>query len=165
LAYPVLVAPPSARASEWTAKSNAQNRPQRADAYFSAQTGELINYQDFSQRHLIDRVVGIGVAAHEGQLFGWFNQLLGLLTALGLILISVSGFIMWRKRAPSGVLGAPPIMPEAKIGKGFVVIILLAAVVLPVLGISLIAIFIVEKIIFSHWSGAKNWLGLNNSEC
>ena len=32
---------------------------------------------------MLDRIVGIGVAAHEGQLFGWFNQLLGLLTAIG----------------------------------------------------------------------------------
>lgn len=162
LAHPVLVAPPSARSADWLVKSNTQNRPRRADAYFSAQTGELMSYQDFSQRHPIDRVVGIGVAAHEGQLFGWFNQLLGLLTALGLILISASGFIMWRKRAPAGVLGAPPIMPEAKIGKGFVAIILLAAILLPVLGVSLIAIFILERIIFSHWPAAKTWLGLRN---
>jgi uncharacterized iron-regulated membrane protein len=163
LAHPVWVAPPSSRTAEWTAKSNTQNRPLRAEAYFSAQTGELINYQHFSQRHVIDRVVGIGVAAHEGQLFGWFNQLLGLLTTLGLIVISISGFIMWRKRAPDGVLGAPPAVPEAKIGKGFVAIILIAAVLLPLLGISLIVIFLLEKIIFSHWAHARNWLGLHNS--
>ena len=89
---------------------------------------------------MIDRAVGIGVAAHDGQLFGWFNQLLGLLTALGLVAMSVSGVIMWRKRAPEGVLGAPPVMPEAKIGIGFVVIIVVAAVLLPVLGASLVVI-------------------------
>jgi len=163
MAYPVWVAPPSGRTAEWTAKSNAQNRPLRAEAYFSAQTGEMMNYQTFSQRHVIDRAVGIGVAAHEGQLFGWFNQLLGLVTALGLIALSASGFIMWRKRAPEGALGAPPAMPEAKIGKGFVAIILIAAVILPVLGISLIVILLIEKIIFSRWVYARNWLGLNNS--
>ncbi|RYY76809.1 MAG: PepSY domain-containing protein [Gammaproteobacteria bacterium] len=163
LEHPVWVAPPSARTTQWTAKSNTQNRPRRADAYFSAQTGELIDIQNFSQRHLIDRAVGIGVSAHEGQLFGWFNQLLGLITALGLVLISVSGFIMWRKRAPDGVLGAPPAMPDAEVGKGFVVIIMVAAVVLPVLGISLIVILLIEKIIFSRWAYAKNWLGLHNS--
>ncbi len=162
MAHPVWVSPPAAGMAQWSVKSNAQNRPLRAEAYFSPQTGELVSYQTFSQRHLIDRAVGIGVAAHEGQLFGWVNQLLGLLTALGLVLISVSGFIMWRKRAPGGVLGAPPVMPEAKIGKGFVVIILVAAVLLPVLGISLVAILLLEKLIFSRWATAKNWLGLNN---
>ena len=160
LTYPVMVAPPSQTAAEWTAVSNSQNRAQRAEAYFSASTGELVNYQDFSQRHILDRVVGIGVSAHEGQLFGWLNQLLGLLTAIGLIAISVSGFIMWRKRAPDGILGAPPALPEAKIGKGFIAIILIAAILLPVMGISLVVILIIERLIFSRWASAKNWLGL-----
>lgn len=159
-AYPVLVTPPSSRSPDWSVKSNAQNRILRADAYFSAETGELKNQQHFSQRHLIDRAVGIGVAAHEGQLFGWFNQLLGLLTAIGLVLMSVSGFIMWRKRAPEGALGAPPVMPEAKIGIGFAIIIIVAAILLPVLGASLVIIFLLEKILFARWNRARVWLGL-----
>lgn len=161
-AHPVLIAPPSAKSPNWSVKSNAQNRPQRADAYFSALSGELVSYQHFAQRPLLDRVIGIGVAAHEGQLFGWLNQLLGLVTALGLLVMSVGGFIMWRKRAPEGALGAPPAMPDAKIGAGFVVIILCAAISLPVLGASLIVILIVEKLILARWLGAKQWLGLNN---
>jgi len=159
-AHPVLVSPPSPKSPDWSVKSNAQNRPLRADAYFSAATGELKSKQHFADRHVLDRAVGIGVAAHEGQLFGWFNQLLGLLTAVGLVALSVSGFLMWRKRAPNGVLGAPPVMPEAKIGAGFVVIILVAAVVLPVLGASLIVLFLVEWIIFARWNRARVWLGL-----
>lgn len=161
LVHPVLIAPPSATSAIWSAKSNAQNRPQRAEAYFSAQTGELVSYQTFAQRQLLDRAIGVGVAAHEGQLFGWLNQLLGLVTALGLVAISISGFIMWRKRAPEGVLGAPPVMPEAKIGFGFAVIILVAAILLPVLGASLIIILLLEKLIFSRWTSARRWLGLN----
>jgi uncharacterized iron-regulated membrane protein len=159
-AYPVLVSPPSTKSpTQWTVKSNAQNRTLRNDAYFDAQTGELIGQQHFSQRHVIDRVVSIGIAAHEGQLFGWFNQLLGLLTALGLVSLSVAGFIMWRKRAPKGVLGAPPAIPEANIGLGFVTIIVVAAILLPVLGASLILLAIVEKIVLSRWTVARNWLG------
>jgi uncharacterized iron-regulated membrane protein len=158
--YPVLVSPPSAKSPDWIAKSNAQNRTLRADAFFNAQTGELTNQQDFSQRHVIDRVLGFGVAAHEGQLFGWLNQLLGLLTALGLLVMSIAGFIMWRKRAPEGVLGAPPAMPEAKIGFGFVTIVLVAAILLPVLGCSLIVIALLEKILIARWAVAQKWLGL-----
>ncbi len=161
LVHPVLIAPPSAKSATWSAKSNAQNRPQRAEASFSAQTGELVNRQTFAQRQWLDRVIGVGIAAHEGQLFGWLNQLLGLLTALGLVAVSVSGFIMWRKRAPQGVLGAPPVMPEAKIGFGFVAIILLAAVLLPVLGASLIIILLLEKLFLARWASAQQWLGLH----
>lgn len=159
--HPVLITPPSQKSPNWSVKSNAQNRPQRAEAHFSAQTGELIKQQAFSERHIIDRVVGIGVAAHEGQLFGWFNQLLGLLTALGLIAISISGFVMWRKRAPKGVLGAPPAMPDAKLGVGFVVIILLAAILLPVLGVSLLIIMLIEWLVLPKCKRLQIWLGSN----
>ena len=57
---------------------------------------------------IIDQIVGVGIAAHEGQLFAPLNQVLGVLTALGLITLCVSAFVMWRRRAPEGVLGAPP---------------------------------------------------------
>jgi uncharacterized iron-regulated membrane protein len=67
---------------------------------------------------------------------------------------------MWRKRAPDGVLGAPPAMPEAKIGVGFAVIILMAAVLLPVLGASLVIVFLLERILFARWNRARVWLGL-----
>ncbi|RYZ79785.1 MAG: PepSY domain-containing protein, partial [Moraxellaceae bacterium] len=159
-AYPVLLTAPSTESHYWTVKSNAQNRMLRADAIIDAQTGEIINKKDFSTRHPIDQVIGIGVAAHEGQLFGWFNQLLGLLTALGLVAMSVAGVILWRKRAPSGVLGAPPVTPDARLGKGFITIILLSAILLPLLGISLIVIAALEVLIFSRSERTRLWLGL-----
>ncbi|MES2672786.1 MAG: PepSY domain-containing protein [Pseudomonadota bacterium] len=162
-AYPVLIAPPSANSLYWSVKSNAQNRPQRAEAMLDANTGEVVSQETFAQRHLLDRITGFGVAAHEGQLFGWINQLLGLLTAIGLVLMSVAGFILWRKRAPKGIsiLGAPPAMPDAKTGWGFVAIILIAAVLLPVIGASLIVIILVEKLMISRWETARVWLGLS----
>lgn len=161
LAYPVLVTPPSQKSIHWSIKSNAQIRRLRSDAYFDAHTGELVNQHSFSQRHIIDRAVGIGIAAHEGQLFGWFNQLLGLLTALGLVFMSIAGFIMWRKPAPKGarILGAPPAMPDAKIGFGFVAIIVIAAILLPLLGASLIIIVAFEKLVLPRWKRAQLWLG------
>ena len=159
-AYPVLLTPPSTKSHYWAVKSNAQNRMLRADASIDPMSGEVINQQNFSSRHVIDRAIGIGVAAHEGQLFGWFNQLLGLLTACGLILMTVAGFILWRKRAPEGVLGAPPVAPDARLGKGFVAIILLSAILLPLLGISLIIIAALEFLFFARWQKARVWLGL-----
>ncbi len=39
---------------------------------------------------MIDRVIGIVVAAHEEQLFGWSNQLLGLLTAIGYLTLVIT---------------------------------------------------------------------------
>ena len=49
----------------------------------------------------------MGISAHEGHLFGWINQAIGVFTALSLILVSVSAVILWWSRRPEGILGAP----------------------------------------------------------
>ena len=51
----------------WWAKSNAQNRP-REDVALRPMTGADINRDTFGEKHIIDQIVGVGIAAHEGQL-------------------------------------------------------------------------------------------------
>jgi len=160
LAPPVLITPPSKKDPSWWAKSDAQNRPARADVALSAMTGEVLARKTFGEKHIIDQIVGVGIAAHEGQLFAPLNQVLGVLTALGLVTLCVSAFVMWRRRAPEGVLGAPPPIPDARIGWGLAVLIVVSAVLLPVLGISLVVIGLVECIALRRLPFARRWLGL-----
>jgi uncharacterized iron-regulated membrane protein len=160
LAAPVLLAPPARGQTAWMAKSNAQNRTAQRSVAISAATAEPVGEAGYGQKHVIDRIVGFGISAHEGQLFGPLNQALGVVAALGLITLCVSAFVMWRKRAPDGVLGAPPPIPEARIGWGLGAMILIAALLLPVLGGSLIVIALVERLALSRWPAARRWLGL-----
>jgi len=160
LAPPVMLTPPTETSPWWWAKSNAQNRPMREDVALSPMTGEVADRDTFAEKHIIDQIVGFGIAAHEGQLFAPLNQVLGVLTALGLITLCVSAFVMWRRRAPAGVLGAPPAIPDAQIGAGLAIIILVAALLLPVLGLSLIALALVERGVLARWPAARRWLGL-----
>lgn len=160
LAPPVIVTPPKKSEPYWWAKSNAQNRPQRADVALSAMTGEVARRDTFGSKHIIDQIVGYGIAAHEGQLFGPVNQILGVLTALGLVTLCVSAFIMWRRRAPDGMLGAPPPIPDVRIGLGLAVIIVIAGVLLPVLGASLLVLGLLEYGLLRRWPAARRWLGL-----
>ena len=161
LAAPVLLTPPTAAQPVWWAKSDAQNRPARADVAISPETGEAVVRKTFGEKHVIDQIVGIGIAAHEGQLFAPLNQILGVLTAVGLVTLCVSAFVMWRRRAPAGVLGAPPPIPDARIGWGLAVLILTCAVLLPVLGISLLLIGALEWGVLRRLPAARRWLGLS----
>ncbi len=142
----------------WKASSQTPNRPAREDVWLAGD-GNIEKRSDFSQKKLLDRAIGIGVAAHEGHLFGWFNLVLGLLTCAGLILISVSGFILWRKRKPESVLGAPPPMPTT-VGFAVVAITLGLAIFLPLLAISLVLLLILEFAVLRRLSGVNRWLGL-----
>lgn len=165
LAYPVLISPPSQKSPDWTAKSNAQNRPLRAELVLDAQTGAIKSRKNFADRPLLDRVIGYGVAIHEGQLFGWFNQFLGLVTALGLILICMSGVVLWWRRRAPNVLGAPvgkKPTGEPKLAAYVVMAsIVLLGVLLPFLGISLLAVLLVERYVLRYIPAARSFLGLN----
>lgn len=162
-APPVLLSVSHDNPAQWTAKSQSQNRPLRADAWLDGASGEVIKIKTFSERPLVDRIIGIGVAAHEGQLFGWFNQLLGVITAVGLVVISISGFILWRRRKPARELGAPPMLPNARMGKAVAGITLVLATVLPLLAISLIIILLLEWLVLRRFEVSRRWLGLEAS--
>ena len=161
LAHPVEIAPPNNKSKNWILRSNSPNRPKRVIIEFSPQNGTEVKRERFEDRHIIDRVVGIGVAAHEGQLFGWFNQALGVITALALCLLSISSFVMWRKRAPKGILGAPPKIKDAKLGFGIATLIIIFGLFLPLLGLSIILIGLIEFLILKRIKPARDWLGIN----
>jgi uncharacterized iron-regulated membrane protein len=159
LAGPVLIAPPTHAGAPWTAKSDAANRPLRTNLTLD-DAGRVLSREDFPQRRLIDRIVGYGVAAHEGQLFGLANQLLGLATAIGLMLLSVSSAVLWWRRRPEGMLGAPIPVGRSPAGWAFGALIIALALLLPMLGLSLLAVFAAERLVLRHIPSTCRWLGL-----
>lgn len=159
LAGPVEISPPTAPGNVWTVRSNAANRPQRSTVEMNGATGAIVGRQDFAQRHWIDRIVGIGVAAHEGALFGVANQLLGLATVLGLILLAISSVVMWWRRRPSATLGSPP--PQGTIRHSNMLIGMVVALgfLVPLFGISL-ALVVLAEAVLRRSVAAATWLGL-----
>ncbi len=145
--------------NEWKLSSQTQNRPQRADAWIQSGTGAIIEQRHFADKPLTDKVIGVGIAAHEGHLFGWLNQLLGVVIALALVLLCVSGVVMWRKRRPApGSLGAPP-LPNGRNVKVVLVLTLTLAAVLPVLFASLLALLMFERAVLPRIPAVADWLG------
>jgi uncharacterized iron-regulated membrane protein len=162
LAAPVLVTPPSKSSPKWAAKSDAQNRPLRVNLKFDNTTGTITERKDFSQRPLLDRIIGTGVAAHEGQLFGWPNQLLGVFTTMGVILVSVSSFVMWWSRKPQNALGAPRKINARPVPLFLWLLIVSLGTVLPLMGLSLIVILIIEFIALKRIKSVRHYLGLSH---
>lgn len=160
LAPPVLIAPPVRGSSNWTAKSMAENRTQRVELVMDETSGAIISRADFQSRHWIDRIVGIGISAHEGQLFGWPNQLLGLVTAGGLLLVCVSGVVMWWRRREVGVLGAPKATLNPRVSLGLLALVVMFGIYLPLFGTSLILVLLAERLVLRRIPSVRDWLGL-----
>ena len=163
LAYPALISPPHKSGGPWFARSDAPNRTLRSELTLDPDSGQILTRVDFNQRHWIDRAVGIGVAAHEGQLFGIWNQAISLFTVFGLVLLSISALIMWWRRRPAGVLGAPNALAHSGIPKYLFLPVLILAVYLPLFGLSMVIVFVAERMLFPRMPGMSRWLGLNDS--
>jgi uncharacterized iron-regulated membrane protein len=153
---PAIIIPPGApmrfgppNGADWKFTSEAQNRTVIRSVTFDAQTGAETGRSDFADKHILDRIINTGIAWHEGQLFGWFNQLIGLLTAFALIGLAVSSIHMWWRRKPKDSrwfdLGAPPKLKQPGRIKGIALIGVIAALMLPMIALSLAVIFLADR--------------------
>jgi uncharacterized iron-regulated membrane protein len=140
---PVRLYLPNERQPNWKVRAETQNRPKVREFELNPLTGDLVHENRFADKTTLDKAIHIGIAAHEGQLFGLANQLLGLFTALSLIAICVSAIVMWWRRRPDGSMGVPaPKVPEFRITPLMWVAIVLLGILLPVLGLSLVLLWI-----------------------
>ncbi|WP_448664593.1 PepSY-associated TM helix domain-containing protein [Sphingomonas sp. CJ20] len=160
LAAPVMVTPPATPGAPWAVSSEAANRPLRTSVSIDGESGAIVSRRDFAQRHWVDRVVGYGIALHEGALFGLANQLLGTLTALLLATLSVSGAVMWWRRRPHGRLGAPPALSRPRMGWALAGAVTLLGIAMPLFGATLLLALAIERIALRHWASARRWMGL-----
>ncbi len=167
LPAPVIIQPPGApnlfgppNGNVWTLTTQTQNRPQVRKVSYDVVTGIEVSRSGFADKHVIDRIVGYGIAWHEGALFGIVSQLIGVFTALMLITLAVSGFLMWRRRKPEDALGTPPLPRDPAKLKGIAAIILALAALLPLLAASLILLWIVDRLILPRLPRAARWLGV-----
>ena len=161
LAAPVEIMPAVQSHGSWTIKSDAQNRTLRDVVQANPETGAVVSRKNFSQGMMLDRVVGIGIATHEGQLFGWVNQLLGLTVAFGLDLLCVSAVVLWWRRRHVGVLGAPVPTDKPRWTAPLIAATLALALYLPEMAVSLVAVVFLERFVLRRMPPVRNWLGLH----
>lgn len=162
LDFPVVISPPDKKenSAAWSVKSLTDDRPRQVTLLVDGNSGEILQRQDFKNRSLINRIVGTCIAAHEGQLFGWPNQLLGLLTALGLMTLNITGAWMWWKRRQADVLGAPPAGERSGKPILLTVVIVLLAIYLPLFGATVLLVLLLEKLLVRISPRAVQWLGV-----
>ncbi len=169
MAFPAVVKPPGAAgpfgapSPNWLVKSEAQDRTLQRTVEFDPVSGREVARSGFSDKHAIDRMVNYGVSWHEGALFGWVNQLIGVMTALALIAMVATSFVMWQRRRPKGTMGAPAAAASRSSLKPVAAIVLVLCLMLPLLALSLAAVLLIEWIVLRNFPATRSWLGLTST--
>jgi uncharacterized iron-regulated membrane protein len=115
-----------------------------------------VGWQDYGT---VPKAVTVGIALHEGLAFGPLNQLLMLFAALAVLVLSVSGTVMWWKRRPVGTLGAPSMPENFRLLKTGVVLIIILGILFPLVGLSLVLVLLFDRFILRRLPRAKKVFG------
>lgn len=145
-APPVEVQPPRGENGVWTVRSLAASRPERVTVHHDRWTGQEIMRIAFTDHNPVDRFVAQAVAFHEGALFGWLNLVTGVAAAIGVILISLTGAIMWWRRRPKGRIAVPPMPSDRRLAAGVVLLIVALGLFLPMAGLTLLIALLTDTV-------------------
>ncbi|SFJ54170.1 PepSY-associated TM helix domain-containing protein [Thermoflavimicrobium dichotomicum] len=140
--------------------SVSPDRPEdQATLHIDQYSGKVLADLRFKDYGPLAKAISIGIALHEGHYFGLLNQLLGLFTCIGLIVIAGSGLIMWWKRRPQGKLGAPTAPKNFKMTKWVSMIIIILGILFPLVGVSLLIVLLLDFLIIKRIPTLQQWVG------
>jgi len=157
---PLWISPPARGLMDWTISSHVQNRPRRVTYTVDPANGTVTGRTGFGDQNIVDQVVNVAIASHEGQLFGRINQAILLLNAAGLLLVAISAVTMWWRRRPASSLGAPLAAARPVFSCLLAVLIVVLAVLLPMFGLSLLVVLAIERAVLRKLPRTRDWLGL-----
>jgi uncharacterized iron-regulated membrane protein len=112
--------------------------------YFDQYDGHLLGDVRFGDYGPAAKAISWGIAVHQGQQFGGVNRALMLAGCIALVMLALSSIVMWLKRRPAGGLGIPPPPTDCGAARGVLIVVIVAGIVFPLVGLSLIAAFCLE---------------------
>ncbi|GFE71806.1 PepSY domain-containing protein [Chroococcus sp. FPU101] len=122
-----------------------QERTMHIDQY-SGQVLVDVGWHDYNW---VAKSVEMGIAVHMGK-YSLANQLLMLVACLIIILLCVSGAVMWWQHRPTGRLGAPAIPTTVPSWRVPLVFVALLGLAFPLVGFSLVAVLLLDYLVISR---------------
>ena len=118
-------------------------------------TGNVLADVRWAHYNNVARATESAVMLHEGKMFGVINQIIVLLVCLMILLSAVSGLVIWYKRRPQGGLGVPPLRHDLPKWKTAMLIMAALALIFPLVGVSLVVVWALDRLVFSRWFGRR----------
>jgi uncharacterized iron-regulated membrane protein len=121
---------------------------------YSGQVLADVRWKDYG---LVPKAVEMGTAIHMGKYFGLANQLLMLVAALIVMLLSITGAVMWWQRRPqeSGLIGAPAMPPYVQNWRVPLAIVAVMGLAFPLVGLSLVIVLLLDYFVLSRIPALK----------
>ncbi|MBO1197849.1 PepSY domain-containing protein [Staphylococcus simiae] len=115
--------------------------------YFDQYSGKNLGEIKYQQYGIIAKWFTWGIPLHEGHLFGIANKIINTLVCLLLLGAIAFGFTSWIKRVKGSSVKVPRRVKKP-MSISVVVFLIILGVLMPLFGMSLIVIFIIEALLY-----------------
>ncbi|MCX6494178.1 MAG: PepSY domain-containing protein [Actinobacteria bacterium] len=155
----------TAFAWQWSNNGNPaeHNVSLEKTVYVDQYSGEVVAEYGYANYSLLSKVVAEGIAGHEGRSWGewnWLNQIVTVAFCLGVIVLCVTGPILWwRRRKGLQGLGAPRGKLPVYSSWGLVVVLVALGIFLPLFGLSLLVVLLLDLLVIRRIPALKRMFG------
>lgn len=151
------VALPEGETSVYTVSAFPNDPTQEVTMHIDQYSGDVLADVRWRDYGLVPKAVEMGTAIHMGRYFGLANQLLMLIAALIVMLLSITGAVMWWQRRPqeSGLIGAPAMPPHVQNWQTPLAIVAILGLAFPLVGLSLVVVLLLDYFLLSRIPALK----------
>ncbi|MBE5661427.1 PepSY domain-containing protein [Staphylococcus sp. SS21] len=115
--------------------------------YFDQYSGKKLGTIKYDDYGIIAKWFTWGIPLHEGHLFGILNKIINLLVCIALLVAIGMGFVSWIKRTKSASVKLPHRVKKPA-SLSLVIFLVILGLLMPLFGLSLILVFIIELILY-----------------
>lgn len=143
----------------------ALNMPSGAEGVFSASvypdditqervihldqyTGKVLYDASLSDLGVFGQIAEWGNSIHMGQAWGLPNQIVLLLACVAIVMLVVSGGVMWWKRRPKGSMGVPRMPTDWRIPRTLLLVAVVSGLFFPLVGLTMLVMAVIELAIY-----------------
>lgn len=147
---------PEGETGVYTVSAFPNDPTQEVTMHIDQYSGSVLADVRWKDYGLVPKAVEMGTAIHMGKYFGLANQLLMLIAALIVILLSITGVVMWWQRRPQGSgLGAPAMPPHVQNWRTPLTIVAILGLAFPLVGLSLVVVLLLDYFLLSRIPALK----------
>ncbi|MCZ8093294.1 MAG: PepSY domain-containing protein [Acidovorax sp.] len=147
------VNPPQGPQGVFTASVYPHDLARQRVVHLDQFTGQPLLDMSYADYGPLGRWLEWGLNIHMGQEWGVANQLLLVAVCAGIVLLCVSGAVMWFKRRPAGGVGVPPLPAQRRALFAVTALLVVGGVVFPLVGVSMVVLAVVDACVV--WWGRR----------
>lgn len=156
---------PKEETSVWTINQDTMNGDalnpfSDKTVHIDRYTGKVLAIVTFDDYSLAGKTMAVSIPLHMGLVSIW-NLILNTIVCLAIIVMCITGIIMWWKRRPSntGFRLLPPAMPKnLPHFQNAMLVMLIISLLFPLVGLTLVSVLFLDFVLFSRINKLKKIL-------